>query len=296
MPSGFGFPQPMTPKRPPLSIFRDLSFALVVAFVTIGCASVTPRSNVASHPATKPERIYIAPFTAPAANIRADRDGQELAAFQDDIIGHLAEDLAQQIDANLVPTEIIADPSELPRSNAWLIVGQFDRVEQGSRALRALVGFGLGGTKVVTTSIVYDLSTPQLEPVMSIRTSGGSNAPPGAAPNLTALVALGPGGVAGLTIATGAQAVLGAGRVAVGAGIGILPGLTADIRRTAREITATLSEYSFQQGWIPAEQAMIAKRPGSGKIRTSEPRRPGYELPEFEPASTERPGSRQRKR
>ncbi len=248
-----------------------------------------------SPPATQPKRIYVVPFSAPAENLRADREGAELAAFQQDIAALLSEELAEQINNNLLPTEIIADPSQLPRSDAWLIVGQFDRVEQGSRALRAIFGFGLGGTKLVTTSIVYDLAPPTVVPILSIRTSGGSNAPPGAAANLTGLVALGPGGIAGLTIATGTQVVLGAGRLAVGTGIGIFPGLTADIRRTAREITATLSEFSYKKGWIPEEQTMRAKRPGEGQLRFNEPRRPGIAPPEPVLPPTGRVPSRRRR-
>ncbi len=267
--------------RSPRSIqtLRTATLALATVLLSTSCASVTPRRHVTSPEATRPERIYIAPFAAPAENLRADRDGAELAAFQADIVAYLSEELRERIDSNLFPAEIIADPSHLPRSNAWLIVGQFDRVEQGSRALRALFGFGLGGTKIVTTSIVYDLATPTLEPILSIRTSGGSNAPPGAAANLTAMVALGPGGVAGLTIATGTQAVLGASRVAAGTAIGIFPGLTADIRRTAREITATLSTYANERGWIPEEQTMHPKEPGQGQIRFEEPLRPGVSPP-----------------
>ena len=45
-----------------------------------------------------------------------------------------------------------------PRGNFWLIVSRFDRMYQGSRMLRSVIGFGAGGTKLEMTVMVYDLS------------------------------------------------------------------------------------------------------------------------------------------
>ncbi len=277
----------------PLSARAAAHLALTVILFGTGCASVTPHRFDTGQDPSQPKLIYVVPFSAPAANIRADREGEALAAFQQDIVTTLSEELAAQINNNLVPTEFIADPRDLPPSDAWVIVGRFNRVEQGSRALRATLGFGFGGTKLVTTSTVYDLAPATPKPILTIRTTGGSNAPPGAAANLAGFVALGPGGVAGLTIATGAQAILGVGRLAIGTSIGIFPGLTADIRRTAREITATLSEYSHEKGWIPEEQTMRAKRTSEGQIRLNDPTRPGITTPEpVLPATGRVPSSR----
>ncbi len=244
------------------------------ALLTVGCASVTATRSDGSLPGgskTAPDRIYIASFAAPAQNLRVDRDGERLVEFQQQFAAKLRDSLAQQIDRNLVPTEKLIGSAIPPRSNAWLIVGRFDRIEQGSRALRALVGFGLGGTKVDTTAVIYDLSTPQPTPIMSIQTTGGSNSAPGTVVNLTGLVSIGP---AGLAIAAGTTAITGLGGVAFGAGTGAIPGLSDDARRTAREITAHLSTTFYERGWIPERQVMRPKEPGSGTIRLSEPGRP----------------------
>jgi len=72
------------------------------------------------------------------------------------------------------------DGSRPARANAWLITGEFVRVNGGSRELRGLVGLGLGGTKMETLVRVYDLSRLSKEPVLQFETSGGSNAEPGA--------------------------------------------------------------------------------------------------------------------
>jgi uncharacterized protein DUF4410 len=70
--------------------------------------------------------------------------------------------------------------SKRARADAWLVTGEFVRVNGGSRALRSLIGLGAGGTKMETVVRVYDLSRLSKEPVFQFDTSGGSNAEPGA--------------------------------------------------------------------------------------------------------------------
>ncbi len=237
--------------------------AIPVLALLASCASVTAVKTDAvpmENPDSLPERIYVRDFATPAENIRADRDGERLAAFQRDIADKLTAQLVKKIDRSLTAAEPLAADADLPRGNAWLITGEFDRVNQGSRALRTIFGFGSGGTKVVTTASVYDLSTNPPTPLFAVRTSGGSNAMPGVIVSANPFTVVGP-------------IIFGVGGVVAGAGAGILPGLTDDIRRTAREITATLSAYSAQQGWIPEDQAMNPKKPGTGAIRISDPKR-----------------------
>ncbi len=228
-----------------------------------GCASVTVQKvDPASGKKMKklPERIYVRDFDAPKENLRVDRIGEKLAEFQKDISGKLSKSLVQHLDHNLAPAEVVNDEATLKRGPAWLIVGRFDRIEQGSRALRSVLGFGLGGTKVVTTAAVYDLSTARPTRIMTIQTSGGSNATPGTVINLAPVVVLGPVGMV-------------AGGVVAGVVPGVFPGLGSDVKRTAREIAAVLSEYSHQQGLIDEKLAMNPKRAGSGTIRLTDPER-----------------------
>lgn len=244
-----------------------LVFTLCAWGLLSGCASVTARKVVGEAGAPRhsvPAKIYVTDFTVPSENLRVDRSGEKLAAFKVRLAHQLSSSLARQLDRNLAPTEIIPASHRLSRGNAWLIVGRFDRVNQGSRALRALVGFGLGATKVVTTSEVYDLSGVRPVRLMTIQTTGGSNATPGTVVNLAPAVALGPIG-------------LGVGGLLVGTGFNALPGLGADEKRTAREITAVLSDYCYRKGLIFKEQAMVPKPPGRGQLRLSDPRRPSVQ-------------------
>jgi hypothetical protein len=110
----------------------------------------------------------------------------------------------------------------------------------------------------VATTVVSDISSGKPRHIMTIQTSGGSNATPGTVINLAPIVVVGPIGLAG---------------VATGAIPGALPGLGADVKRTAREITAVLSDYCYQKGLIFEKQAMHPKQPGSGQLRISDPAR-----------------------
>ncbi len=237
--------------------------ALPLFALLASCASVTAVKTDAEPPVSAkqlPDTIYVRDFATPPENLRADRDGERLAAFQADISTKLTNSLVKKLDRSVAPAAPLASEADLPTGNAWLITGEFDQVNQGSRALRAGVGFGAGGTKVVTTANVYDLSTNPPTPLFAVRTSGGSNAMPGLILSANPLTVAGP-------------ILLGVGGAIAGGGVGLLPGLTDDIRRTAREITATVSAYSASQGLIPKDQAMNPKKPGKGAIRLSDPKR-----------------------
>ncbi|MEZ0299569.1 MAG: DUF4410 domain-containing protein, partial [Candidatus Methylacidiphilales bacterium] len=78
--------------------------------------------------------------------------------------------------------------STLPPSG-WLLTGKFVRVNQGSRALRMIVGLGAGGTKLETEIAVRDLSQPGAPVVISTMKTGGSNAEPGAMFSMTSTAA-----------------------------------------------------------------------------------------------------------
>jgi hypothetical protein len=145
--------------------------------------------------------------------------------------------------ADLTDRLVLATPGKKSdwklRQNAWIVRGQFTTVYQGSRLLRSAIGFGAGGTKVETKVQVYDLSQPEGAPFLTFSTTGGSNSEPGAILALTTdPVQLAIGGVSGAA-----------------------HGLSEDAARTAREITAELSNYMHDRRWIPDEQWIKPKHP-----------------------------------
>jgi hypothetical protein len=100
---------------------------------------------------------------------------------------------------------------------------------------------GAGGTKVETEVEVVDLETGL--PFLRFKTTGGSNAEPGA---LSGVIATGP-----IDLAVG---------VVAGAAGQLTRGLTEDLGRTAHESTAQISEFCSEQGWIDSKRSLHSKK------------------------------------
>ncbi len=233
-------PLPMISLRPCFIIFSTLLPLLT------GCASVSV-SNINSKstpPRQLPTKIFVQEFTAPTDSFRVDRSNRELTSFIKDQRRELASELVQQLSKYLAPAKILPEGSQLPRGNFWLVTGTYARVNQGSRLLRAGIGFGAGGTKMETRTQVAVLENGKPRFFLSLLTTGGSGLSPGAWAAITPAGAFyWPGAIAN-------------------AGGGALGGLSIDRKRTAREITATLSEYSFQHHLIPERLARHPKKLG----------------------------------
>lgn len=211
----------------------------------VGCASVSTdltRHNSAFAPSTKPQTIYITDFST-IGEFNVDRQGQELAEFKRDTQKMMTTALVERFRKHLGPSYAVFAADQAPAGNHILVTGSFALVNQGSRALRAGIGFGAGGTKMETAVYVYNLSnssTSQL-PFLTFRTTGGSGAMPGA--------------VSGAATAS-------AIRAAVSAISGSAKGLTEDTLRTSRMITAEISDFYFQKGWIAEEDRLNPKQTG----------------------------------
>jgi hypothetical protein len=217
-----------------------VSLGVVLAFT--GCASISVKSGATTATKWMPSKIYVQDFTTDKGEFNVDRDGAELAEFKLDLQKMMTKAITIDLTKRVL-TAVPWDNRHHPHAeNAWLIRGQFVRVNQGSRLLRGAIGFGLGGTKLETYVWVYDLSDPSGQPFMSFTTTGGSNAEPGAVTSF----ATDP-----WTIAIQAAAG-GAGNIA--------HGVTEDTKRTARQITAVLSNYMYKSGWIDEDHRITPKQ------------------------------------
>lgn len=199
-------------------------FAAAVLWTLAGCASVGVRNPAETAAAPKlPKQIFVADFDASKGVFKVNRSGDELVGFQQKTTNVLADYLVADLTKSIVAA-VRQNDSPHRRTNAWLITGDFVRVNQGSRALRGLIGLGAGGTKLEASVRVYDLSHLTKEPVLQFETSGGSNAEPGA--------------VLGGTFGALPNAIRNAGA----------RGVTDDTARTAREITAMVADYYSKNG------------------------------------------------
>jgi hypothetical protein len=214
---------------------RSLRLSTLLVWAFVGCASVGVRNPAqTSADPTIPKQIVVADFAAGQGIFKVDRSGDELAAFQAKTANALAAYLVADLNRSVAPASRGSAPGG-KAANVWLITGEFVRVNQGSRALRGLVGLGAGGTKMETRVQVYDLSGNSKQPVLAFETSGGSNAEPGA--------------ILGGTFGALPNALRNGG----------LRGVSDDTARTAREITAMVANYYAKCGGQPLRTGIKPK-------------------------------------
>jgi hypothetical protein len=210
------------------------------------CASVSVKKIellTRRPPPRAPASILAKPPAFYDPTLRVDRSGAKLENFKYDLQEKFTRHLVQHLTRHVAPARVIAATAPLPRGNYWLIQGRFDRVNQGSRLLRSVVGFGAGGTKLDMSVLVFDLSGLSPRPFLLIETTGGSNAAPGAIGTTAYLVS-------GITAMFSASDLLEGTRA----------GLTFDTIRTAGEVAAALSEYLSQRGSLPPDKEALRPR------------------------------------
>jgi Domain of unknown function (DUF4410) len=200
-----------------------------------GCASISVQPGTAVATRQKPEKVYVEAFSTEHGEFNVDREGAELAEFKTDLQKMMTAGITADLSKRFIPATPADGRHFSTHENAWLIRGEFVKVNQGSRLLRGAIGFGAGGTKFETRVQVYDLSTGDPKPFLTFSTTGGSNAEPGVVPSL-----------ATDPLSLIIDAAGGAGNIA--------HGVTEDTTRTAREITAELSDYMYRSGWISEDK------------------------------------------
>ena len=217
-------------------LFVPLLAPIGLVILLTGCASISvqPGSEVATK--QMPKKVYVEVFNTSTGDFKVDREGKELAEFKTNLQNMMVAGMTEDLTKRLIPAVDARKNHPKPHENAWVIRGEFVQVNQGSRALRGIVGFGAGGTKLITKVQVYDLAGDPTKPFLTFSTTGGSNAEPGA---VTA-IATDP-----LTIVIEAAA---------GSAGGLAHGVTEDTARTTREITAELSNYMYASGWISKDK------------------------------------------
>ena len=221
-------------------------FLLLLCSQFCSCASVSVKKIelLTARPPTKaPAKILVKPPTFHDPGLRVDRSGAKLETFKYELQEKFTRNLVQRLSKHVSPAQAMAATAPLPRENYWLITGRFDRVNQGSRLLRSVVGFGAGGTKLDMSVVVYDLSKTTPRPFLLIETTGGSNATPGAIGTAAYFV-------------TGVTALFAVGNLFEGT----RTGLTFDTIRTTREVAASLSEFLSERGALSPEKALRPRR------------------------------------
>lgn len=225
-------------------MIRPALFVLVALLLLPACSSVGVYSlqKKGARVQQAPTRILVEPFVAPASVFQlGERPESELRTLRTEIVAALARGTAGQLRTYAADAKVITPATRVP-VGTWVVRGEIRKVDQGSRALRATIGFGAGRTAMRTRVSVYQVTSAGLVPLLRFNTTGASGLEPG--------VAL---GVATGGVATAFSAASAAGGLLLGS----LPGVSTDIDRTSYEIAAVVSAYLQRNGLLDPSRAAI---------------------------------------
>ncbi len=190
-----------------------------------------------------PTRILVEPFRAPISHFSlGSRSAEETGRLRDEIVANLAERTIEQLRLHAAAASVLDSAGQI-RPGVWLVRGEILQVSQGSRALRAIIGFGFGRTTVRTRVTVFEVTSAGMIPLISFNTTGASGLEPGAA----------------LGVATGG---VGSAFAIVNAGASVLmsslPGVSSDVERTSYETSAVISAYLERNGLLASDRKAIS--------------------------------------
>lgn len=246
------------PGRRKMRSGATLAFAsiwLVLLAILAGCASTevrVVRRYRGDRPLPKPERILVYDFAISPKDVK-------LSSLR---VSHLLHDVDKRSQteeqlkvgrevADRLATELVKDLGELGfraerakrgerlPGKTLAIEGQFVSIDEGSRTLRMVIGFGVGGSEVSTLVQVYMKKGRSEILVEEFETRAESSKKPGLG------ATMGAGAAVGVLSATGAAV----GGAASGA-LETQASVKADARRTAKKVTKCLTDFFVLEGWI----------------------------------------------
>jgi len=216
----------------------------------VGCASVSITSSTLKRsmsPADKEVQVTIKPFSALGRKdgnstqyLDTDNGHITLGAHRPPQVNKLGRVVADSLAKYLQERNITATVSETrPRHGVW-VSGQLTQEIEGSRALRSVIGLGVGKSLLESRILIYNLDKSGTLPWLTAATSGGSNREPGAIFSAmpSPMLAFNIAAVAGTTVSLALHGQ---------------KGLTQDAGRTGRSIGALLhSEILKAKGRTPS--------------------------------------------
>jgi hypothetical protein len=229
--------------------------ALVPTLVLVaGCAPTEVRPtgrHDANQPLPRPERILVYDFAVSPGDIKLnsgpgarllrvlgkDSPSEEQSKIGRQVARVFSEELVEEIRELGLPAERATHLPSLP-DRTLAVDGQFVSIDEGNRARRMVIGFGVGAT-VVTAHVQVYMGRPAGQILLEeFETRAESSKKPGAAMTMGAGAAIGAG------VAVGAAA---SGALETQAGV------EADARRTAKALAKQLAELFARRGWIVAK-------------------------------------------
>ena len=234
-------------------IMLNLCLAGVAAGILAGCAStkITNREELVAGKIPRPGTIWVYVFAATADQVPTNSalaGEKDLDTAPPQTPEQIAEGmkLGDQIASELV-TQIgemgmaarMASPTTKPKINDIVLRGYLLSVEQGSTAMRVMVGFGAGKSSLATMVEGYQMTDHGLRKLGYGTIDAGGNKSPGMVLGIATFLAT--KNPAGLIINGGMQAY--------GAASGNNT-VEARAKATAGKIAEVLKQRFQQQGWI----------------------------------------------
>src|SRR5258707_1455845 len=113
---------------------RKVFLAIGLLWGLVGCASVGVRNPAQAANPKLPKQIFVADFDTNRGTFHVSRSGDELVTLQQKTANVLANYLVADLSKSVVPATLL-NSSRNTRADAWLITGEFGRVNEGSRPL-----------------------------------------------------------------------------------------------------------------------------------------------------------------
>jgi hypothetical protein len=235
--------------------FRASAAALLLVTWSVGCASTKATTTMQYNGSLpRPMHIIVYQFATSPDEVQLDRSPtavaqwklsgtsstQERADVAHAVAKTLATKLVAKIQALGLPAELGYGPPSVGAGPVLVIDGQFIAIDEGTRALRMVIGLGAGHSTVRTAVQVTEMYPEGRRLVDQFEVDARSGYKPGAAETMGA-------GAAAGTLAT-AAAVTAAGSVASEA---FGANVDADSERTASKIAKLLATFFAEEGWIP---------------------------------------------
>jgi hypothetical protein len=156
-------------------------------------ANVVSQEDLPSLPPGRPAIVYVQDFKVEKESSGSDQQtlggGRARALIAQaksatgmqsgQVVDLMSSSLVSDLNRGGVKAQRLGTGEPRPK-NGWLVRGVFTEVDQGSRVLRAEVGFGAGSTDLAVLVNVADLQKGKLEPFYKLETQAGSRKMPGA--------------------------------------------------------------------------------------------------------------------
>ena len=229
------------------------AFACLLATLAVaGCAStnVTTQERLVTEKLPKPSQILVYDFSASAADVPADSTfaSQSSApaapptAEQAELGRQLGTQIAEQLAAAIremgLPATQVSQGAK-PQINDIVFRGYLVSVDPGSKAKRMTIGFGSGGSELITAIEGYQMTSTGLRKLGSGTTGAKSSKGPGASLGVASLVVT--GNPVGL--------IVGGGLKVYGEASGSAT-IEGRAKATAKEFADVLKQRFQKEGWI----------------------------------------------